>query len=437
MRKTLIYLVTALSLVSCNRVNRYKNPNIILIMADDMGYESLSCNGSMSYSTPVLDEMAASGIRFTNCYSQPLCTPSRVKIMTGKYNYRNYEYFGYLNENELTFSTLMKKAGYATCIAGKWQLNGLSYNLSGYDDNSRPYLFGFDEYCLWQLTVPGNKGSRYADPVIEMNGEMLRPGIDKYGPDLFTDFIIDFINRKKDKSFFIYYPMVLVHDPFVPTPDSKEWNDTGRRLEEDTKYFSDMVHYADMLVGRIVNSLKENGIFDNTILIFTGDNGTNRSIVSETNYGIVKGFKGNTTDAGTRVPLVISWPGMIPESLTYEGLVDFSDFMPTFADLVQVDMVTDGKSLLPLLKGKEFTEKEEIFMHYDPRWGANVNKYRNQFARTKEYKLYQDGKFYYLPQDILEQLPLADSSLTEEQKKIRSELQKLIDTAPEWSMNIE
>jgi len=437
MRKTLIYLVTALSLVSCNRVNRYKNPNIILIMADDMGYESLSCNGSMSYSTPVLDEMAASGIRFTNCYSQPLCTPSRVKIMTGKYNYRNYEYFGYLNENELTFSTLMKKAGYATCIAGKWQLNGLSYNLSGYDDNSRPYLFGFDEYCLWQLTVPGNKGSRYADPVIEMNGEMLRPGIDKYGPDFFTDFIIDFINRKKDKSFFIYYPMVLVHDPFVPTPDSKEWNDTGRRLEEDTKYFSDMVHYADMLVGRIVNSLKENGIFDNTILIFTGDNGTNRSIVSETNYGIVKGFKGNTTDAGTRVPLVISWPGMIPESLTYEGLVDFSDFMPTFADLVQVDMVTDGKSLLPLLKGKEFTEKEEIFMHYDPRWGANVNKYRNQFARTKEYKLYQDGKFYYLPQDILEQLPLADSSLTEEQKKIRSELQKLIDTAPEWSMNIE
>ncbi len=437
MRKTLIYLVTAISLVTCNRVNRNENPNIILIMADDMGYECLSCNGGLSYSTPMLDELAASGIRFTNCYSQPLCTPSRVKIMTGKYNFRNYEYFGYLDETEFTFGTLMKEAGYATCIAGKWQLNGLSYNLPGYDDNSRPHLFGFDEYCLWQLTVPGNKGSRYADPVIEKNGEMLRPGIDKYGPDLFTDFIIDFINRKKDKSFFIYYPMVLVHDPFVPTPDSREWNDNGRRLEEDTKYFSDMVHYADMLVGRIINSLKDNGIYDNTILIFTGDNGTNRNIVSETNYGIVRGFKGNTTDAGTRVPLVISWPGMISKPLAYEGLVDFSDFMPTFADLVQVDMVTDGKSLLPLLKGKEFTEKEEIFMHYDPRWGANVNKYRNQFARTKEYKLYKDGKLYYLPQDILEQLPLADSSLTEEQKKIRSELQKLIDTAPEWSMNIE
>ena len=437
MRKTLIYLVTALSLVSCNRVNRNENPYIILIMADDMGYECLSCNGSMSYSTPVLDEMAASGIRFTNCYSQPLCTPSRVKIMTGKYNYRNYEYFGYLDETELTFGTLMKEAGYATCIAGKWQLNGLSYDLPGYNDTSRPHLFGFDEYCLWQLTIPGNKGSRYADPVIEMNGEMLRPGIDKYGPDLFTDFIIDFINRKKDKSFFIYYPMVLAHDPFVPTPDSREWENPEMRLDQDVKYFSDMVSYADRLVGRIITSLKENGIFDNTILIFTGDNGTNRNIVSNTNYGIVRGFKGNTTDAGTRVPLVISWPGMISGPLAYEGLVDFSDFMPTFTDLLQVDIVTDGKSLLPLLKGKEFTEKEEIFMHYDPRWGANVNKYRNQFARTKEYKLYQDAKFYYLPQDILEQLPLADSSLTEEQKKIRSELQKLIDTAPEWSMNIE
>ncbi len=437
MRKTLIYLVTAISLVTCNRVNRNENPNIILIMADDMGYECLSCNGGLSYSTPMLDELAASGIRFTNCYSQPLCTPSRVKIMTGKYNFRNYEYFGYLDETEFTFGTLMKEAGYATCIAGKWQLNGLSYNLPGNDDNSRPHLFGFDEYCLWQLTVPGNKGSRYADPVIEMNGEMLRPGLDKYGPDLFTDFIIDFINRKKDKSFFIYYPMVLVHDPFVPTPDSKEWNDTGRRLEEDKKYFSDMVHYADMLVGRIINSLKDNGIYDNTILIFTGDNGTNRNIVSETNYGIVRGFKGNTTDAGTRVPLFISWPVSKDTPSVYEGLVDFSNFMPTFAELVNADIVTDGKSLLPLLKGEEFTEKEEIFMHYDPRWGANVNKYRNQFARTKEYKLYQDGKFYYLSQDILEQSPLADSSFTEQEQKIRSELQKLIDTAPEWSMNIE
>lgn len=427
-----LFLIAVLSLLSCRRSETGENPNIVLIMADDMGYECLSCNGSMSYSTPVLDDLAASGLRFTDCHSQPLCTPSRVKIMTGKYNYRNYEYFGYLDDRELTFGSLLKEAGYATCIAGKWQLNGLSYNLPGSDDNSRPHLFGFDEYCLWQLTIPGNEGSRYADPLIEKNGEIMRPGIDAYGPDIFADFIIDFIGRKKDRSFFIYYPMVLVHNPFVPTPESDEWDDPGKRLEKDNKYFSDMVSYTDRLVGKIITSLKENEVFDNTILIFTGDNGTNRSIVTETNYGTVRGFKGNTTDAGTRVPLIISWPDGLDKPGVFEVLVDFSDFMPTFADLVSDDIETDGLSLLPLLKGEKYTEKEAIFMHYDPQWGANVNKYRNQFARTKEYKLYQDGTFYYLPDDVLENKPLPDSLLTDEQKSVKRHLQNLIDQAPEW-----
>ncbi|MBS0012146.1 MAG: sulfatase-like hydrolase/transferase, partial [Bacteroidales bacterium] len=148
MRLLCFLLIAVISLLSCSRRETGENPNIVLIMADDMGYECLSCNGSLSYSTPILDDLAASGIRFTNCYSQPLCTPSRVKIMTGKYNYRNYEYFGYLDESEFTFGALMKDAGYATCIAGKWQLNGLAYKLPAYDDNSRPHLFGFDEYCL-------------------------------------------------------------------------------------------------------------------------------------------------------------------------------------------------------------------------------------------------------------------------------------------------
>ena len=439
MKKKCFYflLATVVSLISCNRNDIREKPNIILIMADDMGYECLSCNGSLSYSTPVLDDLASTGIRFTNCYAQPLCTPSRIKLMTGMYNYRNYEYFGYLDENELTFGTLFKEAGYATCIAGKWQLNGLSYDLPGYDDNSRPHLFGFDEYCLWQLTVPGNEGSRYADPVIEKNGEMLRSGINEYGPDIFTDFIIDFINRKKDQEFFIYYPMVLVHNPFVPTPDSKEWNDPGMRLRQDNKYFSEMVNYTDKLVGKIISSLKENKIFDNTILIFTGDNGTNRNIVTETNYGMVTGFKGNTTDAGTRVPLVISWPDALKKPSVYVGLVDFSDFMPTFADLVDADIVSDGRSLMPLFTEEKFTEKEAIFMHYDPRWGDNVNKYRNQFARTKEYKLYQDGKFYYLPDDVLEQYPIPDSILTDEQSSIKKQLQSLIDKAPGWEESIK
>ena len=123
-----ILLFTIFIFYSCARISTGRRPNVILIMADDMGYECLSSNGSLSYKTPVLDALAEEGIRFTNCYSQPLCTPSRVKIMTGKYNYRNYEKFGYLNPDELTFGTVMKNAGYKTCIAGKWQLNGISGN---------------------------------------------------------------------------------------------------------------------------------------------------------------------------------------------------------------------------------------------------------------------------------------------------------------------
>ena len=427
--KSIIFIGLVTSSCTGEKANQ---PNIILIMADDMGYECLGANGSLSYETPVLDKLSEEGIRFTNCYAQPLCTPSRVKIMTGKYNYRNYEEFGYLNEKELTFGTIMKEAGYETAIVGKWQLNGLAYNMPGYDDNSRPHLFGFDEYCLWQLTVPGNKGGRYASPLIEQNGELLDFDNDRYGPDIFADYIIDFIERKADKPFFIYYPMVLVHDPFVPTPDSEEWSDPERRLERDKAYFADMVAYSDKITGRIVECLKDEGLYENTILVFTGDNGTGRAITSETTWGTVKGFKGNTTDAGTRVPLIISWPAVMKEASVYEGLVDFADFMPTLAEIAGREVQTDGVSLLPLLKGEERQEKEKIFIHYDPRWNKSVSQYRNQFARTLQYKLYQDGRFYYLPDDVLELNPLDNNVLDAKQIKIRQKLQELINSAPAW-----
>ena len=124
-----------------NKVSQSK-PNVILIMADDIGFEGLSINGSTSYNTPVLDSLAINGINFTKALSQPLCTPSRVKIMTGKYNYRNYEHFTYLNSNQKTFGNLFKENGYKTAIVGKWQLNGIVYKMDGYDDFERPYKFG-------------------------------------------------------------------------------------------------------------------------------------------------------------------------------------------------------------------------------------------------------------------------------------------------------
>jgi arylsulfatase A len=155
-------------------------PNIVLIMADDLGYECLSCYGSRSYKTPVLDGLARTGMRFDNCHSQPLCTPSRVKIMTGRYNFRNYTRFGHFDFKEKTFAHVLKSAGYATCIAGKWQLMGRGA--------AGPYDAGFDEYCLWHMEDAfARKGSRYHSPKIIKNGELMNGLEGKYGPDVFCD----------------------------------------------------------------------------------------------------------------------------------------------------------------------------------------------------------------------------------------------------------
>lgn len=415
-----------------NPTTQNQRPNVILIMADDMGFECLSANGSQSYSTPNLDRLANQGIRFTKAISQPLCTPSRVKIMTGKYNFRNYDYFTHLNPKERTFGNVMKEAGYATCIVGKWQLNGLAFGLPGCTDNARPHHFGFQEYCLWQLTKHRKEGERFANPLIEQNGVVLPRNKDAYGPDVVSDYAVSFIKRQKDNPFFIYYPMILVHDPFVPTPDSKEWADASKRYKKNPAHFKDMVAYTDKIIGKIVDELQAQGIAENTLLIFTGDNGTHYSISTETKTGTLVGAKGNTIDAGTHVPMLAYWPSKIKKGQVYDGLIEFSDFYPTLAEIVGATESVDGKSFYNLLVGKKHTNRKDVFVHYDPQWGKRVNQFRNQFARTERYKLYQNGKFYDLANDKLEEQPLADKELTSAMKKVKEQLAAEIAKAPKW-----
>ena len=410
-----------------------KVPNIVLIMADDMGYECLGCNGSLSYKTPNLDRIASQAIRFTHCISQPLCTPSRIKIMTGKYNYRNYEHFGYLNPNQKTFGNYLKEAGYSTCIAGKWQLNGISYQLPGYQDATRPQHFGFEEYCLWQLNLPVKEGERYANPTIVQNGKRLKGLENAYGPDIFSDFVCDFIGRKSDRPFFVYYPMVLVHDPFVPTPDSPEWKDPGKRYENNKRHFKEMVEYADKMVGKIESKLRKEGLLENTIFIFTGDNGTNTSVRTQTVQGVVSGGKSFTLETGCHVPLIISWPEYIKKGRVYDSLIEFSDFFPTLLEAAGVKNISekpDGKSFLSVLKGNDSRTRENVFVHYDPQWGK-TSENRNRFAQTVDYKLYRDNRFYKLKNDTLEQHPLTEITLQE--RKIKEALQKILDKAEKES----
>ena len=417
--------VITLILIACQVPNeKASKPNVILIMADDIGFECLSMNGSTSYKTPVLDSLARNGVNFIKALSQPLCTPSRVKIMTGKYNYKNYEYFTYLNPNEKTFGNLFKENGYKTAIVGKWQLNGIQYKIDGFNDNRRPNHFGFDEYCLWQLTKLKSDGERFANPLIEQNGEFLPRDEDAYGPDVVSDYAVEFIKKNKDNPFFIYYPMLLVHSPFVPTPDSPEWQLIETRSQKNNRFFIDMVEYMDKVIGKISKELSKQGIAENTLILFLGDNGTNVNLVSETKNGPVTGGKGKTITHGHHVPMVANWPKKIKNPTQYNGLINLNDFYATFCDILEVKNESDGKSFMDVFSNDNSTNRETATIYYDPHHHnrSNVSKLRNVFTQNPRYKLYKDGRFFDMKNDILETSPLSDEELDKEQMVIKKKL---------------
>ena len=422
------FIFSLIIIVSCN-INDISKPNVILIMADDIGYEALSINGANDIKTPVLDSLARNGINFKNAYSQPLCTPSRVKIMTGKPNYENYEYFTYLNPKEKTFGNLFQDNGYKTLVAGKWQLNGVQFKLDDYTDLKRPYTFGFDSYMLWWLA---ERGSRFANPVLVNNEKKIDTSIDDYGPEIVSDYIVDFINEHSNSPFFIYYPMMLVHDPFLPTPNSKDWENEQNRLNSNNpKYFTEMVSYMDSTVGKIINALKNNNIDDNTIIIFLGDNGTDRKVFTKNNNVLVKGSKGLTNKYGTNVPLIISWSKLKKIKNEQTPLVDLIDFYSTFEDLLDVEKkASNGVSLLPLLLGENFDERKYITTYYNPMWGS-LYKNRAVYIQNKKYKLYKSGSFYNYQLDPEEMYPLSLKSLDESIMNLHTEMDSILKKVPD------
>lgn len=401
-------------------------PNIVLIMADDLGIETMGSYGGTLYKTPNLDRLAANGARFEHCYAQPICTPSRVQLMTGQYNVRNYTKFGLLPRGETTFAHKLKAEGYATCIAGKWQLGR---------QKDAPQHFGFDEALLWQHTRDGRMkidgkriDKRYENPILEKNGESLVYNDGEFAPDLMVDFILDFIERKTEQPFLVYYPMILTHCPFVPTPHSEDWNPTSvgsPTHKGDKTYFGDMVEYVDHLVGKIEAELERHGLLENTYLIFTGDNGTDRNIVSMLNGKPFPGRKGSLTNGGTHAPLIASRPGTIP-SKVHNDLIDFSDFLPTFCEIAKSStdgLTLDGVSFLPQLHGEAGKPRKFVYCWYN----RDMTPGKTQAtARNQRYKLYESGEFYDVPNDLQEKQPLATDSLTPKQVAIKGELQGVL-----------
>ena len=413
-----------------------KQPNVLLIMADDVGIEAFGCYGGSSYRTPQIDKLAEGGLRFTHAYSQPLCTPTRVQIMTGRYNHRNWTYFGILDPKEKTFGHLMKEAGYKTCISGKWQLQ--SYDPPDFPNAERRRgkgmkvtQAGFDEHCLFHSWHTEKKGSRYAGPTYYKNGKLMTEGKDTYGPDVSVDFILDFMERNRKEPMFVYYPMALPHRPMVPTPDSKEWDDPKRSDEEDVRYFTDMVAYMDKLVGRLVDGLNELGLRKDTLVLFYSDNGTHLTVSSVLNGKQVQGGKATPRQTGIRVPLIASWPGKIEGGRTTSDLVDASDFFPTLADLAEVKIPTqrqiDGLSFVPTLFDKPGKRRDWCFFWYDPRPGWDKNRFsRSVFALDHNYKLFSDGRFFDIQGKEMRETELDVTELGKKELQAREKLKRAI-----------
>lgn len=462
-----------------------ERPNIVLIMTDDMGRETVGAHGGLDYSTPVLDQIGADGLTFDHCYSLPICTPSRVKLMTGKYSFRNYVAFGQLDPGEKTFGNALQAAGYETAIVGKWQLGG------GHDQIK---AFGWDEYCLANGVKPIDSKSKpyrrgkeryWFNSKVIANGEYYKTDED-YGPDMMNEYAVSFIRRERSRPFFLYYPMMLPHSPWAPTPHSETGDKSGAKICE-VQYFKDNIEYIDVLVGRIVQALEESGQRENTIIIFTGDNGSGYPVpvtasnphlrrvgstegwgdyeeiilepgeetpttvkkgktvvqegpLSKTSYGDVPGRKNRMLRDGTGVPCVIDWP-KYRKAYDQTGhrlpdLIDFSDFFATLLEVAEtrVDYPTDGISFASRLRGEGPNGRKYVFCHYW-RVGRDPQGARDAIHDGK-YKLYSNGSFFDLTADSDELQPVDLKNAPEQALAAHKRLTEHYETVRGFAPNI-
>jgi len=406
-------------------------PNIIFIVGDDCGFEIPTCNGGESYSTPNIDLLSENGMRFTQCYALPLCSPSRIELMTGKYNFRNYTQWGTLDTTQKTFANMLHHAGYKTCYAGKWQLDG--------GDNSI-HKFGFDKYLVWfpfNNKHENTEGKyRYKNPHLYQNGKFLATAqtAGKYADDMFVNYILKFIDSNLTKPFFVLYSTCLVHDPFGPTPDDPEfatWDYTT--MPSDKRFFRSMVKYMDKEIQKIIGRLYSRGLMNNTVIVFTGDNGTDTNIVSLFKGQEIRGGKGKSTIYGTHVPLIVRWPGIVPASQVSDALIDFSDFLPTFADIAHLTVPVnygqlDGVSFVPALDGSKTSLRKWVF-------GSWIHSFTGdkwqKWAQNRRYKLYDSiyqNNFFNIVRDPFELSPIPEVDLTSDEIVIKNKFTNILNT---------
>ena len=403
-----------------------EHPNILLILADDVGREVLGSYGGTSYETPHLDSLATTGMRFDHSYSMPVCHPSRIGLLTGRYPFQvgNPEWGTFPRTSETqTVAHSLRDAGYATAIAGKWQLTLLKDDL----DHPHPHRLGFDEYCVFGW----HEGPRYYRPLIYQNGQRRGDVADRYGPEVYTEFLIDFIGRNRDRRFFAFYSMALCHDV---TDDLEAPVPFGPRGRYDS--YAEMVAAMDEQIGRLVAGVNELGLREKTLILFTTDNGTAKrsiitaeggklireDVVSRLGEILVPGGKTELTDGGTRVPTIANWQGTVAEGMLLGDLIDFSDIFPTLAELGGAELPSGvslpGKSFAAGLRGEQGAGRKWVFSeHKGLSW-----------VRSHDWKLYRDGRLFHMASDSQEQRPVeaeGPAGAAEARQSLESVLQNL------------
>ena len=438
-------------------------PNFLIIMVDDISPSEFGCYGNNKYPTPNIDKLANGGIFFNMAWATPMCSPTRALLVTGRYpsktgvwhndlripsealNHKlnNYSRWSWA-EGHMTFARLLRENGYITAIVGKQMA-------LGHHEPDSMYV-GFDEYFLhinenrklpkdeefkgkfegkWKFPGSLPVPSRFWYPAITNNGNLLRTNENDFAPDLYTDYLVDFIERNKNKPFLAYFPMNLVHDiaggglPTIPK-NSSPGSNKGGDIEE-------LNAYVDKLVGRIIEALNVNGLREKTIIIFTSDNGTSGA------------SKMHATEEGPRVPLIINCPGIVKPVGETNALMEFADIFPTILDYSNTalpeDYEIDGLSMRPLLEGTTKKYRDTIISYIatarmarsddwlleavDPIYGSEQGRlYKcNGLFEKKGYTLISDlsepnaKKAYNLLMDALSRNPwpdLEDNNVLEE-----------------------
>lgn len=429
----IIFLLLGIASPGCKVIQ--EQPNIIFILIDDLGKEWISCYGSTSVHTPNIDDVAGEGILFHNVWSMPQCTPSRVALLTGQYPYRN----GWINHFDVPrwghgarfdasvnpcFPKILQKSGYHTCAAGKWQINDFRLEPEAMKEA------GFDDYCMWTGGEGGNESisdERYWDPYIHTR-EGSRTYEGAFGPDVFCDFITEFMEKHRNHPMFIYYPMVLTHTPFVHTPVEPE---ASSRFEKHRA----MVRYTDLIIGKIFSALESLEIKDNTYLFITTDNGTTRGMIGERDGVFIRGGKAYLTENGINAPFIAFCPDQV-EGLESDVLVDFTDIYPTLLELAGKDISTldsvEGFSFASVLRGEEAEISRDwiLSMGGHPAMIGPDGRVKNYFLfrdrviRDGRYKVYIDTlkqihRIYDLEKD-----PYETSNLINDQTSVQPLIEK-------------